>query len=108
MPDAGAIAPSVRNSTSGGMGMYLQTRLLCAVVTIYMLCLTRASLGAAELSLTKSSFGATKEGQPADLYTLTNGSGFVAKVTNYGAIIVGLDVPDKAGTTVNVIQGFGS
>ncbi|HEY8748700.1 MAG TPA: aldose epimerase family protein [Tepidisphaeraceae bacterium] len=68
-------------------------------------CVTSA-IAAAELSLTKADFGKTRDGQSAELYTLSNTKGLVAKITNFGAIIVELDVPDKAGKTANVIQGF--
>jgi len=83
-------------------------RLLGALAAIYIVSLGQAATGAGALSLVKSSFGTTRQGQPADLYTLSNGTGFVARVTNYGAIIVELDVPDRSGKTVNVIQGFAS
>ena len=33
----------------------------------------------------------------SDLYTLTNKNGLVAKITNYGAIVTELHVPDKNG-----------
>jgi aldose 1-epimerase len=72
-----------------------------------MVSLMSPAARAGELSLTKSSFGTTQDGQPVDLFTLSNGNSFVAKVTNYGAIIVALEVPDRAGKTVSVIQGFG-
>ena len=79
-----------------------------ATVISFALCILQLPAIAGELSLTKSPFGTTKDGHPAALYTLSNGTGFVAKVTNYGAIIVSLEVPDKSGKTANVIQGFAS
>jgi aldose 1-epimerase len=82
-----------------------QIRFALTLATI-LLWTTIAVTSAAEPALTRSPFGTTREGQPADLYTLANGKGFVAKVTNYGAIIVELDVPDPTGKTADVIQGF--
>jgi aldose 1-epimerase len=45
---------------------------------------------------------------PVQLYTLTNTHGLVAKVTNYGAIVTELHVPDKAGNVADVVLGFES
>src|SRR5690348_4589068 len=86
--------------------MFYRNPLICAALAVCTLSLAQHAVLGAELKLTKSSFGTTREGQPAELYTLSNGSGFVAKVTNYGAIIVALEVPDKSGKIASVIQGF--
>ena len=40
------------------------------------------------------------------LYTLTNTFGLVARITNYGAIVTELHVPDRAGTLADVVLGF--
>jgi len=56
----------------------------------------------------KSSFGTTKDGQPVDLYTLTNANGVVARIITYGALLTELHVPDKAGKPADVVLGFKS
>jgi aldose 1-epimerase len=61
---------------------------------------------AAKASVTKSSFGTLPDGTAVDLYTLTNAHGVEMRVTNYGAIIVSLKVPDKAGALGDVVLGF--
>ena len=43
---------------------------------------------------------------PVQLYTLTNKNGLVAKITNYGAIVTELHVPDKDGKLADVVLGF--
>lgn len=40
------------------------------------------------------------------LYTLTNANGLVARITNYGAIVTELHVPDRAGKLADVVLGF--
>ncbi len=40
------------------------------------------------------------------LYTLTNKNGMVVKMTNYGAIITSIMVPDKRGKLEDVVLGF--
>jgi aldose 1-epimerase len=61
---------------------------------------------AAQERVMSQPFGKTKDGTPVELYTLKNSGGIVAKVTNYGATLVELHVPDKDGKTVDVINGF--
>src|SRR4051794_6071744 len=53
----------------------------------------------------KASF-AKAVGKPVDLYTLTNAKGAVAKITNYGAIVTELHVPDRDGKMADVVLGF--
>ncbi len=45
-------------------------------------------------------------GKPIYLYTLTNTNGAQMKVTNYGARMTSLIVPDKNGNMVDVLLGF--
>ena len=52
------------------------------------------------------SFGTTQEGQQTSLYTLTNSNGMVARLTNFGATLVELHVPDAGGQAVDVVLGF--
>jgi aldose 1-epimerase len=40
------------------------------------------------------------------LYTLTNTNGIIAKITNFGGILVSLEVPDRNGTLADVTLGF--
>jgi aldose 1-epimerase len=54
----------------------------------------------------KQSWGRTELGTPVDLYTLTNGNGVVAKITNYGGIVTELLVPDRGGRMGDVVLGF--
>lgn len=58
------------------------------------------------LSITKEPFGQLADGKKADLYTLTNANGMVAKITNYGGIITHLTAPDKDGKWEDVVLGF--
>src|SRR5678815_2170667 len=43
---------------------------------------------------------------PVQLYTLTNKNGLVAKITNFGAILTELHVPDRNGTLADIVLGF--
>jgi aldose 1-epimerase len=48
----------------------------------------------------------TVDGQPVDLYTLTNSRRMTVRITNYGGIIQSIDVPDRRGRVANVALGF--
>lgn len=52
------------------------------------------------------SYGRLKDGREAKVFTLSNDHGVVAKVTNYGAILVGLIVPDRHGKAQDLTHGF--
>lgn len=62
----------------------------------------------AQATIEKTPWGAGPDKQPLSLYTLRNGQGMVARISTYGAILVGLDVPDRNGETADVVQGFDS
>ena len=59
-------------------------------------------------SVTQTSFGRLKDGREASLYSLVNANGMKADVTNYGAIIVRLFAPDRAGRMDDVVLGYNS
>ncbi len=54
----------------------------------------------------KKPFGKTPEGQPVDLYVLTNKSGAEASITNYGGALVSLKMPDRNGKLADVVLGY--
>ena len=54
----------------------------------------------------ESSFSATHQGKQTGLYTLKNKNGLVVQITNYGAIIVSIYVPDRSGEMADIVQGY--
>ena len=67
--------------------------------------MTTEAAPAKPAAISKAPFGKV-DGKDVDLYTLTNANGLVMKVMTYGAIITGLDVPDKAGKMADIVLGF--
>jgi aldose 1-epimerase len=65
----------------------------------------RRRLGAMTM-MRREEFGTTPEGQAIQLYFLTNKNGVEAAITNYGAILVSLKVPDRAGQFADVVLGY--
>ena len=53
-----------------------------------------------------TSFGKLKDGSEVKLFTLTNDNSILVKITNYGAIITSIEMPDKNGNVENIVCGF--
>jgi len=60
----------------------------------------------ANSKMQKQPFGKLKDDQSVDLYTLTNKHGMKAAITNYGATLVSLEVPDRTGAAGDVVLGY--
>ena len=52
------------------------------------------------------SFGRTSKGEAARLFTIQNGKGMEIKVSDYGAALVQVRVPDKEGRLLDVVLGY--
>ena len=64
------------------------------------------TFGRAAVNLQTEPFGKTPDGEQATLYTITTAHGMVLKMTDYGATVVAVEVPDKNGKNANVNLGF--
>ena len=53
----------------------------------------------------KANFQAEVDGKQVDLYTLTNGQ-ITMQVTNFGARVVSLWVPDREGKMADIVLGY--
>ena len=51
-------------------------------------------------------WGATQKGEKVRLFTLTGRGGMVARITNFGGVVVDLIVPDRHGKPTNVVLGY--
>jgi aldose 1-epimerase len=56
----------------------------------------------------ESDFKSVHQGKPTSLHTLKNRNGLIAQITNYGAIIVSIYVPDRNGKLTDIVQGYES
>ncbi len=61
-----------------------------------------------KVTIVKSEFGTTPEGEAVDRYTLANNSGMTVDIITYGGIITSLKVPNKMGVSQDVVLGFDS
>ncbi len=60
----------------------------------------------ASMKVERTFFGKTSDGSSVDLFTLTNSEGNIVQLTDYGAILVSVQVPDRDGKRANVNLGF--
>jgi aldose 1-epimerase len=71
-----------------------------AIAMVTMSNLTSAS------DLETAVYGKLDDGREVKIFTLTNANGLTAKVMEYGAILVGIEVPDHQGKKADVTLGF--
>ena len=60
------------------------------------------------MSVEKAPFGKLTDGREVDLYTLTNENAMCVRITNFGGIVVSIEVPDRDGKMADVALGFDS
>ena len=60
------------------------------------------------MGIKKHRFGKTIDGKAVELFTLTNAQGMAVKLTNYGAALVSLKVPDRHNVPGDVVLGYDS
>ncbi len=58
------------------------------------------------MTIEKSLYGALPDGRKVTRFTVTNGAGLSVSMMDYGCTLLAVDVPDKAGKTVNVTLSF--
>lgn len=76
--------------------------ILAAMVLVYTSCNQTTKN---KTMVTKETWGTT-DGKEVFLFTLTNKEGNVIKLTNFGAKITWIEVPDKAGKKENITFGY--
>jgi aldose 1-epimerase len=79
--------------------------LLVLLAFVLLLC---GFSGADKAALKQDRFGTTTDGHEVVVYTLTNRNGVEARITNYGATLVSLKVPDRHGKLADVVLGYDS
>ena len=77
-----------------------------SLLAFSVLLTTVSSAAETKSKITKQEFGKTQDGQLVDIYTLVNKNGVEARITNYGAVLVSLRVPDRSGKLEDVVPGY--
>jgi aldose 1-epimerase len=60
----------------------------------------------AKAGILAQDWGTTQKGDKVQLFTLTGKGGLVAKITNFGGVVVDLIVPDRHGKPTDVVLGY--
>lgn len=81
----------------------MPTTLALCSMTIGFLALAAPALAA---TIDKKPFGTTADGQAVEQYVLTTDKGATASFITYGATLIRLQVPDRAGNLGDVVLGF--
>ena len=87
------------------MKMRKHTLLFGSTLALVMLGMVACGNNKSKDMVTTQSFG-TFDGKEVSLYTLTNKKGDVIKLSNYGAAIVEIIVPDRNGKKENITLGY--
>ena len=93
-------------------GLVCLVAVACAAAVVSNGCVPPANRDAAKsvekpkMTIEKTGYGTLPDGRKADLFTLTNAKGMRVTLTNYGAITVGVEVPDRHGILCDVTLGY--
>jgi len=87
------------------MNMQRHKLIFSAALALVMLGMISCGNNKTKEMVTTQSFGSF-DGKDVSLYTLTNKKGDVLKLSNYGAVIVEIIVPDRNGQKENVTLGY--
>ncbi len=60
------------------------------------------------MDVKEENYGTMPDGKKVRIFTLTNKNGLVARVTEYGAILVSMKTPDKSGKAADITHGYDS
>ena len=74
---------------------------------LYCSCGKTTTVTMPQAPITMQVYGKLSDGSEVKIFTLTNKNGVVAKVTEYGAILVSVEVPDKNGKVAGVVLTVG-
>lgn len=83
-----------------------QTHVLISALAIGLFVCQKTPAMVKESHVTESVYGKMPDGKAVKIYTLTNKNGLIAKVTEYGAILVSMETPDKAGKIADITHGY--
>jgi aldose 1-epimerase len=86
----------------------MRRNFMLSVAVLFSLVVIQSCKQPAKPSVTSDTFGKLPDGREVKIYTLTNSKGYTARVTDFGAKLVSLTVPDKNGNLADVILGYDS
>jgi aldose 1-epimerase len=100
-----------KGETMKGIFHTLGPASLIAVFALSMSCSSQEqpasqdAKGQSVMNSKKDTFGTLPDGREVHIFTLTNSHGITARIMNYGATVVSLEVPDRDGKTADIVLG---
>mgnify|MGYP000633214174 FL=1 len=83
-----------------------KTHSVIPALAMSLLVCQQSPVMANETQVKEDVYGTLPGGEKVRIFTLTNKNGLVAKVTEYGAILVSMETPDKSGKTADLVHGY--
>ncbi|MES2658973.1 MAG: aldose epimerase family protein [Verrucomicrobiota bacterium] len=83
-----------------------KTHLLISALAIGLLACEKNTAMAKESNAKEEVYGKMPDGKEVKIFTLTNKNGLKARVTEYGAILVSMETPDKSGKVADITHGY--
>lgn len=80
--------------------------LISALAIALASCQKPVEMNASDSGLKEEVYGKTPDGREVKIFTLENSNGLRARVTEYGAILVSMEVPDKDGKLADITHGY--
>jgi len=84
----------------------MNARLMCASIFTGLAMTSNPAFGAGDPELKRENFQKEIDGKKVDLYTIRNKKGMVVKITNWGAKVIQVLVPDNKGHLGDVAMGY--
>ena len=84
------------------MDLYLCKRLIPFTSLIFFLSCAEGE-GTSSSAIQKEEFGKTADGKTVNIYTIKNANGLEIKVSEFGATLVSLKVPDREGNIEDIL-----
>ena len=82
----------------------MKSAVMKSLLLLLAFCFTQ--LEAANLKVSKKSYGRTAAGEKVHEFTLQNGNGITVKLINYGATLTSLVTPDRDGKLADIVLGY--
>jgi len=83
-----------------------KTQLLVPALALGLISCQQAPETMSENSVKEEVYGKMPDGREVKIFTLTNKNGLRARVTEYGAILVSMETPDKDGKMADLTHGY--
>ncbi|MEO5914888.1 MAG: aldose epimerase family protein [Luteolibacter sp.] len=83
-----------------------KTHLLISALAIGLIACQQNTAMAKEANVKTEVYGKLPDGKEVKIFTLTNKNGLKARVTEYGAILVSMETPDKSGKMADITHGY--